>query len=64
MILDLLGMTWKPEGRTLWDNLAVLGNKSDLAICSAVQFAVKVFLNSAVGLIGKVTAVLWVVSLL
>jgi hypothetical protein len=62
--LELLGMTWKPGGRALWDNLADLGNKSDLVIYSAVQTAVKVFLNGAVGLIGKLTAVLWVVSLL
>jgi hypothetical protein len=46
----------------VWGNLASLYNKQSLGSLLAQFLAVKVFLNDAVGLIGKPTPVLWTVS--
>jgi len=48
-------------GVQVWGILASLRDLLNLAAFIAANLAVKVFLNSAVGIIGKLVPVLWVV---
>src|SRR5208282_869743 len=61
-VSGLLDMAGRTCGCALWGNLVSLCGKRNLISLLDVLLAVKVFLNSAVGLIGKLAAVLWDVS--